>query len=70
MKNFFVTTWARFRRDEKGVTLVEYGIAVSLAIILGIGALAILAGDVGLAMGEAGGSMCGGAVEPAACNPP
>jgi Flp pilus assembly pilin Flp len=58
MKTFLKTTWTRFRRDEKGVTLVEYGIAVSLAIILGVGALSVLAGDVGDAMGTAGGQMC------------
>ena len=30
---------ARFSRDEKGATLVEYGVAVVLAVIVGTGGL-------------------------------
>ena len=36
----------KFRRDEKGVTLVEYGIALVLAVTVGVGALTTLAGTV------------------------
>lgn len=64
MKNFVVRKWAAFRHCDAGVTLVEYGIAVTLAIVLGVGALGLLAGDVGTAMGVAGDSMC--ATAPAA----
>lgn len=46
--------FARFRRDEDGATLVEYGIALGLAVTLGAGALAALAGDVGASMNAAG----------------
>lgn len=35
MRNALVNTFARFRKDEKGVTLVEYGIALVLAITVG-----------------------------------
>jgi Flp pilus assembly pilin Flp len=46
MRNALVKTFARLRRDEKGVTLVEYGIALVLAVTLGGGALIGLAGGV------------------------
>ena len=49
----------RFRKDERGVTLVEYGIAIALAVLLGTGALALLAGEIGTAMGAAGAAMPG-----------
>lgn len=32
----------RFGRDEKGVTLVEYGIAITLAVAVGTAALSAL----------------------------
>ena len=35
MRNAIVNIFARLRRDEKGVTLVEYGIALVLAISVG-----------------------------------
>ena len=34
-----------FFKSESGATLVEYGVALILAIVLGGGALSILAGD-------------------------
>ena len=58
MRNAFLKTLARFRRDDEGVTLVEYGIAISLAIALGVTALSTLADDIGLTMGVAGDQMC------------
>ncbi len=45
---------ARFRRDDEGATLVEYGIALALAITLGAGALVTLSGEVGDSMSAAG----------------
>ncbi|WP_204115203.1 Flp family type IVb pilin [Shimia biformata] len=47
----------RLRRDEKGVTLVEYGIAIALAVGLGTAALTTLSGEIGAAMGAAGTAM-------------
>lgn len=47
-------TLAAFARDEDGATLVEYGIALGLAITLGAGALTLLAADVGASMDSAG----------------
>lgn len=54
MKNALLKTWIRFRHDDEGVTLVEYGIAIALAITLGVGALSLLAGDIGTSMTAAG----------------
>ena len=47
------TLWIRFTKCEEGATLVEYGIALGLAVTLGAGALALLAGDVGSTMSDA-----------------
>lgn len=43
----------KFRRDEKGVTLVEYGIALVLAIMVGGALLTGLAGQVSTNMTDA-----------------
>ncbi len=51
------TTFDRFRRDEKGVTLVEYGIAIALAVGLGTAALTTLGTEIGAAMTAAGNEM-------------
>ncbi len=53
MYKLILNTANRLRRDEKGATLVEYGIALSLAIALGAGALATLGNDVGATYGAA-----------------
>ena len=42
MRDFLLKTYIRFRHDQEGVTLVEYGIA--LAVALGI--LAVVQGDL------------------------
>jgi Flp pilus assembly pilin Flp len=42
LRNLF----SRFARDERGVTLVEYGIAVVLAVIVGVGGLTLLGNTV------------------------
>ena len=47
--SFFST----FRSDEDGATLVEYGIAIGLAVLVGGGALATLGGDVNASLGAA-----------------
>ena len=43
----------RFARDDRGVTLVEYGIALVLAIVVGTTALLALGGEVVANMGDA-----------------
>lgn len=62
MTNFLKKTFARLLKDEKGVTLVEYGIALTLAVALGTGALTFLADGVEGKMDEAT-SVLGGATE-------
>jgi Flp pilus assembly pilin Flp len=46
MKNFLKKTFARLMKDEKGVTLVEYGIALTLAVGVGTLALTTLSDEV------------------------
>ncbi len=53
MKNQIKSLWIRFTKCDEGATLVEYGIALGLAVTLGAGALAVLGGDVGNEMGQA-----------------
>ncbi|WP_127903636.1 Flp family type IVb pilin [Solirhodobacter olei] len=57
----FKTFLKRFHKDEKGVTLVEYGIALTLALIVGGTALTNLAGSVSNQMGVAQTALCAGA---------
>ncbi len=54
MYDKLLTLWIRFRHDDEGVTLVEYGVAVALAVGVGLGALGFLADDITTAMGVAG----------------
>ena len=46
MRDFFIN----FRKSESGATLVEYGVALLLAIVLGGGALVALANQTGVNM--------------------
>lgn len=57
MKDTLLKTWVRFASDDRGVTLVEYGIAIALAVGLGTAALTLLSGEIGTAMGAAGTAM-------------
>ena len=57
MPGFITRLLLEISRDERGVTLVEYGIAVTLAILLGAGAFALLATEIGAAMDAAGAKM-------------
>ena len=42
MKDMFLSTWVRLRHCNEGATLVEYGIAISLAVAVGTVALIAL----------------------------
>lgn len=57
MRDVLLKKWIQFRHCDEGVTLVEYGIAIALAITLGTGALGLLAGSIGTSMGNAGALM-------------
>ena len=52
---------ARFSRDEKGATLVEYGVAVVLAVVVGTGGLIFMANQVDNNMTSAQQAMTPGA---------
>ncbi len=43
-----------FRHNDEGVTLVEYGVAVALAVAVGTGGLLALGGDINGALAAAG----------------
>ena len=45
--------FSKFLKEESGATLVEYGVALVLAVVVGGVALTSLAGDVSAQMGEA-----------------
>ena len=57
MYDKLMTLWIRFRHDDEGVTLVEYGVAVALAVTVGTVALIALSGNITAAMGLAGAAM-------------
>jgi len=42
----FLLKIGHFRRSEDGATLVEYGVAITLAVVVGTGALMILSGEI------------------------
>lgn len=45
----------RLNRDERGATIVEYGVALLIIVTVGTGALVTLAGDVNTQFGLAEG---------------
>ena len=57
MYNTLLNEYIRFRHTDDGATLVEYGIALTLAVTLGTGALLALSGDVGATMDAAGNAL-------------
>ncbi len=64
MRFTFKNLVKRLARDERGATLVEYGVAVVLAVIVGTGGLIALAGNIDGNMDTAGTAMtpdCSGA---------
>ncbi len=54
MFDALLKTFIRFRHCDEGVTLVEYGVAVFLAVTVGTVALAALGTDITQAMDAAG----------------
>ena len=53
MRSTLKGLFGRFARSESGATLVEYGIAVVLAVIVGTGGLIAMANQVNGNMGSA-----------------
>ncbi|MCW3782450.1 Flp family type IVb pilin [Defluviimonas salinarum] len=59
MRFAILKKWKQFGRDEKGVTLVEYGVGVMLAVLVFGLFGAVLAPEINGAFIEAGTSMPG-----------
>ncbi len=57
MRDTILKAFIALQHDERGVTLVEYGIAIALAVTVGVGALATLGTEVGAGMTAAGNAM-------------
>lgn len=57
MRSALMKTLRAFRKDDDGVTLVEYGVALTLAVAVGIGALTGLGTTVSGKMDGACGAM-------------
>lgn len=57
MREALLKLYTSLRNDERGVTLVEYGIAIALAVALGTAALETLGDDISDAMSNAGAEM-------------
>ena len=53
MKDMFLSTWIRLRHSDEGATLVEYGIAITLAVAVGLVALGTLSDAIILNMDTA-----------------
>ena len=64
MRDFFVN----FRKSECGATLVEYGVALLLAIVLGGGALVTLANQTGTNMNAGCNALLGNGVVSGNCD--
>ena len=46
MLNKIIAIWVRFKGNEEGVTLVEYGVAITVTLVVGTAALLALGGAV------------------------
>lgn len=57
MRSTLKGLFGRFARSESGATLVEYGIAVVLAVIVGTGGLILMAQQVDENMGASQAAM-------------
>lgn len=57
MYDFLLKKWIQFRHCDEGVTLVEYGVAIALAVAVGTGALLTLGGQINTSLGVAGAAM-------------
>ena len=57
MYDKLLSLWIRFRHDDEGVTLVEYGIAVAVAVGVGAFAMGSLVPNITDAMLASGNAM-------------
>ncbi|MDH5529833.1 MAG: hypothetical protein OEY05_07325 [Paracoccaceae bacterium] len=57
MYSFLSKKWVQFRHCDEGVTLVEYGVAVAVAVLVGATFGTGIVGEIGGAMTAAGNAM-------------
>lgn len=57
MRSVLLKNLRAFCKEDDGVTLVEYGIAIALAVAVGTGALLALGGQINASLGVAGAAM-------------
>ncbi len=57
MRDFLLKTYIRLRHNDEGITLVEYGIGLSIALGVGATVYSTLSGDISGALGAAGTAM-------------
>lgn len=57
MRRFFLSLCSDFRRCEAGVTLVEYGVALTVAVLIGAAAFTPVIDNFNDAMTAAGNAM-------------
>lgn len=57
MRDALLNLWIRFRHNDEGVTLVEYGVAVAFAVAAGAIVVATLKPEFQGAMTAAGNAM-------------
>ncbi len=57
MRSVLLKKLRAFGKDDEGVTLVEYGVAIALAVAVGTGALLALGGQINTSLGVAGAAM-------------
>lgn len=53
MRKIIIPHIMRFRHSDQGVTLVEYALALTVAVIVGTGGVVLLGASVGEAMSDA-----------------
>ena len=53
MRKTIIRHFMRLRRNDRGVTLVEYALALTIAVIVGTGGVVLLGNGVGAAMSSA-----------------
>lgn len=57
MRSVLLKNLRAFCKDDDGVTLVEYGVAIALAVAVGTGGLLALGGQINTSLGVAGAAM-------------
>ena len=57
MRDVLLKKWIQFRHCDEGVTLIEYGIALLLAVTFGVAGMTVLGTQFGVTMQNAATAM-------------